>query len=274
MNSKQEVLKLLSENCGSYLSGEAIAVRLGLSRNSVWKAINALRKSGYHIEAVTNRGYCLTEAGDVLSGQDLQKRLDPDIHLSELRIEAVVDSTNRLAKEMAIQGACHGSVVIADHQTHGNAHHANAFFSPAGGLYMSVILLPKELEDMTPSLLTKYTAGSICRALEETAGVHPSIHNVNDLYLKDRKVGGILTESVTDFESGDYQWIVVGIGINMKVSEAELPSELQGKATSLRSEQAQVPSRNEIAAAILNRLLKRPYPNAAEIGKLYASYHI
>ncbi len=79
---------------------------------------------------------------------------------------------------------------------------------------------------------------------------------------------------MTDFESGDYQWIVVGIGINMKVSEAELPSELQGKATSLRSEQAQVPSRNEIAAAILNRLLKRPYPNAAEIGKLYASYHI
>ena len=61
MSTKSEVLKLLEENKGTYLSGEELAIKLGCSRTAIWKAMKTLREEGYEILAVNNRGYALSK---------------------------------------------------------------------------------------------------------------------------------------------------------------------------------------------------------------------
>lgn len=67
MSTKSEVLKLLEENKGTYLSGEELAIKLGCSRTAIWKAMKTLREEGYEILAVNNRGYALSKENNVLS---------------------------------------------------------------------------------------------------------------------------------------------------------------------------------------------------------------
>ena len=111
MSVKDEVLKQLENNKGNYISGGQLAKTLDVSRNSVWKAIKSLEKSGYQIDAVPNRGYCLAEKSDILSsysiGQYLKNKLD-------IHVYPIVSSTNTVLKEMAEQGASEGTVVIAE----------------------------------------------------------------------------------------------------------------------------------------------------------------
>jgi len=67
MELKQQILKLLEENRGEYINGEEIASKLFVTRSAVWKAIKALKKEGYRITAVTNKGYCLLPDNDIVS---------------------------------------------------------------------------------------------------------------------------------------------------------------------------------------------------------------
>ena len=105
MASKDKVLELLESNKETYISGEVIASSIGLSRNAIWKAINELRKKGYDIEAVSNKGYRLEDSNDIVSAQGILASLDaagfkPSTDM--IHIYDIVDSTNKVAKEMAI----------------------------------------------------------------------------------------------------------------------------------------------------------------------------
>ncbi len=271
MSSKSEILKLLNQNPDAYLSGEMLAKQLQISRNSVWKAINALRSSGYEIEAVTNRGYRLLTPRDELSEEQIRSLLPEDIHLPKLYIKESVVSTSLLAKEMAMKDAGHGTVIIADRQSGGTAHHASSFFSPSGGLYLSVILKPRGR--INPTVFTEGVAGEICKHLSRLTGEGIRIRNINDLFLNGKKCGGILTESVTDFESGEYQWIVVGVGINVSLPHEEFPEELREKAVSLFPGEKDRVSRNELSAAIIRSVLKPEHTLPEEIHRQYLYYH-
>ncbi len=213
MTSKEKVLQLLKQHREEYLSGEWIAGDLGLSRNSVWKAINALRKSGYEIEAVTNRGYRLLQNAQDFSAEAIASLLLPQVPTMHFQVVDSIASTNQSMKEAAIAGAPHGSVLIASHQTHGNAHHFQSFDSPKGGIYMSVLLRPAYMGEIRPKEMTKKLAEAVCQAIRTVCDSEPTIRGINDIFIGNTKVCGILTESVTDFESGEYQWIVVGVGL-------------------------------------------------------------
>lgn len=255
MAVKDEVLRFLEGRRGEALSGESIAEQLAVSRAAVWKAVRALRGEGHKIGAASGRGYCMEPDSDVLSGEGIRHYLQENSPIREVICLTTVDSTNRYAKALAEAGAAHGTLVVADRQTAGRGRHGRSFFSPAGtGLYMSLILRPSaELERFQN--VTIAAAIAVCRTIEALTELHPRIKWVNDIFLRDedgreKKICGILTEAVSDVESGTLQSVIVGIGLN--VSTRDFGPELSGLAGSLFPKGV---CRNRLGAEIAERLM-------------------
>ena len=194
---------------------------------------------------------------DRLSQEGIRLFLDdPDVRID---IYDELESTNQTAKKEAMMGeAGHGAFVIARSQTAGRGRRGREFYSPAdAGLYMSVILKPQgTLHDSL--LITTAAAVAVYRAVEQICGIQLDIKWVNDLFYHGRKVCGILTEAVTDFESGNIDFVVVGIGLNLYQDSDTLPTELQKIAGALYTdrEAADTADRNRLAAVIVNELRK------------------
>ena len=165
-----------------------------------------------------------------------------------------LDSTNNLAKKMAADGAPHGTVIIADHQTAGRGRLGRSFDSPAGsGIYMSVILRPQGKPDRLMHL-TCAAAVAMCDAVESTCGFRPGIKWINDLVCGSKKLAGILTELGLSPGTGLVDYAIIGIGINC--SQRNFPPELRGIACSLQTVTGRPIDRAKLAAAMLRELEK------------------
>ena len=110
MTTKQKVFEILSQNKGSYVSGEKLAQECGVSRAAIWKAVKAIRDEGFLIEGTNNNGYTLAyeQTGDILSKQVLEYTLGqtfPEYEQSHIEYFESIDSTNTYAKKLAAQDA-------------------------------------------------------------------------------------------------------------------------------------------------------------------------
>ena len=257
MNTKNEVIAILEQNRGVPISGTQIAKSLNISRNAVWKTINLLKNEGYSIDAVSNRGYTLALDNDILSLAGIIPYLADETVAKKTHIHKSLKSTNKTAKELAIAGAEHGTVIIADTQTAGKGRYDKHFFSPPkGGLYTSIILRASDFDLTNTTHITKTAAVAVCKSVENLAKVEPKIKPVNDIFLNGKKICGILTEAISDLESGNIEWAVVGIGINVSITD--FPSELENIATSIFAENPQnidAPFRSRLAAELINFFL-------------------
>jgi len=263
MSTKKQVLTLLEANRGQTISGTAIAQQLSLSRNAVWKAIKDLEKEGYEITASTNRGYCLSKSSDILSAQGMLPHLAETRNPEIIFVHDSLESTNKAAKELALSGAAHGTVVIADQQTLGKGRFGRAFHSPPhSGIYLSIVIDPKELSFSSQALVTIFTALSVCEAIEAISDKAPQIKWVNDVFSGGKKVCGISTEASVDFESGSTAWLVIGIGVNFTTPEEAFPQDSRNVVGSLFEENPPT-NRNHLAAEIINRVLS-PLERASE----------
>ena len=237
MKTKEAVLLYLQENSGEPISGEKMALALNKSRTSIWKAIQSLKKEGYAIDSSTNKGYTLSENNDVLSEQQINQELIQQHHPIDWVIQTMesTTSTNDLAKLYANQNSTTPAIFISEEQTAGRGRLGRKFVSPAkSGLYISLCLFPTvALEDL--SLITCATAVACVETLEELTGKSLNIKWVNDLFCQDKKVGGILTEVISDFESQQVQALIVGIGINLIDSPQSFPEELHSIVGSIFS---------------------------------------
>lgn len=163
-----------------------------------------------------------------------------------------VSSTNTLAKEMAAQGAPHGTVLIAGSQTAGRGRMGRSFSSAEGkGIYLSVILRPECLAEQLMHL-TCAVAVSICDTVEKSCGVRPAIKWINDLVLGKKKLGGILTELSID--RGSVQYAVVGVGLNCTQKAEDFPEEIQDIALSLQDYIKKTVDIPKLTGAIINAL--------------------
>ena len=167
-----------------------------------------------------------------------------------------VDSTNNLAKQLAQQGAPHGTVLIADRQTNGRGRMGRSFSSPCGkGIYLSVILRPpcpaQELMHLTCAV-----AEAMCNAVENAAGLRPGVKWINDLIVRGKKLGGILTELSVDPESGLARHAIIGIGINCSQAQEDFPSEIRDIAISLDTATGKQTPRHLLAAEMILSLQK------------------
>ncbi len=257
MSTKSKVLEILENSRGVAVSGGKLAMKLNLSRNAIWKAIKELQKEGYDIQAVPNRGYCFENENDILSAEGIKPYLSEQSMAENIFVYPTLVSTNYTAKQLALDGAIHGTTVIANEQTGGRGRMGRSFFSPKdSGIYMSMILRPNISLDSS-TLITSAAAVAVCRTLEETTGISTRIKWVNDIYCNGRKICGILTEAITDFESSSISAIILGIGINVSTTKAQFPEELERVATSLAciSTGNQL-SRNRILGNLINEILK------------------
>ncbi len=171
-----------------------------------------------------------------------------------IRIKETV-STNSLAKELAIKGEGEGCIVIAERQSGGRGRMGRSFFSPDGkGIYLSVILKP-ETDNIL--MITSFAAVAVARAIDKVCGTEPKIKWVNDIYLNEKKLCGILAEGV--YFGDKLQCVVLGIGINVK--KADFPDDISKIATSLENELGMTIDKTELE----NQLI-------AELDNLYKNY--
>lgn len=253
MSVKDGVLALLEENKGSYLSGEEMAGMLGVTRNTIWKAVRQLQKEGHQIDGVPHQGYALRAESGILSVPGIAKYLR---HSGlNLTLYPCVDSTNLVLKQAAEAGAPEGTVCIAEHQTAGRGRLGRSFYSPArSGVYFSILLRPKFPPADCP-LITTCAAVACAGAMEQVSGQSTQIKWVNDIYVAEKKVCGILTEAAIDLESGGLQYAVLGIGVNLTKPEDDFPDELKNVAGTLFSDDASGDFRCRLVAEILDRFL-------------------
>lgn len=248
MSTKFKILEMLSKNTGSYISGQELADKLGITRNSVWKAIKKLQEQGYQIESKSSFGYRLKEAEDILSSEYIGSIISfPCI----VEVFDSIESTNDYAK--TLKDVSIPNIVVANQQTKGKGRLGRSFHSPASkGIYMSIAFEPNFGMDKA-MLVTTVSALAVCKAFESTIGISPKIKWVNDLYLYEKKVCGILTEAESNFETGKIDKIIVGIGINC--FEQEFPEEISDKAAYIGNAPKEY-SRNDLIAAITEKFFE------------------
>ena len=145
--------------------------------------------------------------------------------------------------------------MAAQLQTEGKGRKGRKFYSPKdSGLYLSILLYPGKTAQKSLEI-TAAAAVAVCKAVENCCGISLGIKWVNDLYLENKKVCGILTEAVTDFETGDIEFVVVGIGLNLYEPTGGFPNELKEKAGAILPDGQKV-DKNQLVGEIVNRLLE------------------
>ncbi len=234
-----------------FVSGQELAERCNVTRTSVWKAINTLRKQGAQIEAVTNRGYRLV-ANDVYNASEILKYIsDKDVKISFFD---VLDSTNTQAKrELAEKDekSLHKTVFVAAKQTSGRGRLGRQFYSPEqSGIYLSAVYSNGTITK--PAVITASAGVAVARALKKIYNVDAKIKWVNDIFVGGKKVCGILTEGIANFETGMIESAVIGIGVNITTNENQ-PEELKNIAGSVIS-CAENRRQSELCAQVINEL--------------------
>lgn len=248
MNTKDSVLKALEKCTGKFISGEELSKTLKVSRTAVWKAINNLREEGYPIEAVTNKGYLLMERSWQISDESLKACLPGRYKNNPVYIYDTIDSTNIKARQFTLQKNAHGTIIIAKQQTGGRGRLGRNFFSPVEGLYLSIIIKPHTSIEKS-LLITSAAAVAVAETIEEIAGFDARIKWINDVYIDNKKVCGILTEGITDLETGQIEYLIAGIGINTTLRD--FPPELRETAGAVTGTY----SKSALAAGIITRTL-------------------
>lgn len=259
MNVKEDVLKLLEQKKGIYISGEEIAKELNVSRTAVWKAVNTLNEEGYSISGINKLGYCLNTGTDILSVEGILRELpNEQKDKFDIRIYKTVSSTNTLLKKMASEGEAEWTVVLAKEQTEGKGRMNRKFYSPSDtGIYMSILLRP-DFAATESLFITTMAAVAVAEGIDDILHTETKIKWVNDIYQNDKKVCGILTEASINVENAKLEYAVLGIGINVKEPKTEFPEEIRHIAGSLGGEKLSDEKsdnlRNRLIADILVRI--------------------
>jgi BirA family biotin operon repressor/biotin-[acetyl-CoA-carboxylase] ligase len=241
------LLTLLAENATIVISGARIAREVGVSRSMVWQWVERLRGLGVKVKSQPGSGYFLEQVPDILTPDMLKQRLKGSIFGKHIFHFFKTDSTNRVALELGHAGEPEGAVVLAEEQSAGRGRAGRPWHSErAAGIYATLLLRPK-LAPVQAPLLTMLAGLSAHSAVEAVTGLTVDLKWPNDLLIRGKKVGGILTEMHA--EPSQVRFVIVGIGLN--VNQEKFPSELASVATSLRTETGKQQSRMELLVRLL-----------------------
>ncbi len=245
---KQTVIEILRSEA-DFVSGEAISAALGISRNAVHKHIQSLRQRGYEIVGVSRRGYKLQHEPSRLCMEHITALTAGSRFGRFFRYHDEIESTNLEAKALANSGAPEGVVVVAEAQSAGRGRRGRSWTSPPGkGLLFSALLRPA-IPMVDAHLLTLVAATALAETMERFAEVPVQIKWPNDLFIDNRKLGGILMEVAGEHD--EVEWVIAGMGVNVNTEYSELPVPLRRTATSLKITTGQSVDRSDLLAALL-----------------------
>ena len=240
MKSHQLVYQILARE-SDYISGEKIAEELSLSRTSIWKAIQRLQQEGLVIDSIKNKGYKLIQ-GDLILPDLIQEKTNLTI-----RYKPETKSTQTDAKEGIEAGNKENTLYLSTCQTAGRGRFQRPYYSPSqGGIYMSLHIQPNLPYEKLPSY-TLLVAAAVYKAIKNLTMIEVDIKWVNDIYFKNKKIAGILTEAMTSVETGLVTDVIIGLGINFAIED--FPEDLKEKAGSLFMPAAPI-TRNELISEI------------------------
>jgi len=228
---QEKIIDLLKRKHG-YISGDQISQRLGISRQALWKHIQQLKDTGYDIIAVPHLGYKLISSPDRLFSFEVSHGLNTKFIARKIYYFEDLSSTMDNALQLGLSNAPEGTLVLAEGQAKGRGRLGRNWFSPRyKGIYLSLILRPKIPPELNP-LITLMAAVSICEAIREFLGLSVQIKWPNDIFIQNKKLGGILTE--LNAEMDITRFVVIGIGLNVNNEKKALPA----LATSLKEQYA------------------------------------
>ena len=269
------LLRLLAENATIVISGARIAREIGVSRSTVWGWVERLRELGVKVKGQAATGYFLEKVPDVLTPDVLKRQLKGSLFGKRIFHFFKTDSTNRVAFELGRAGKPEGAIVLAEEQSAGRGRAGRNWHSErAAGIYVTLLLRPK-LAPVQAPLLTMMAGLSAHTAVEAVTGLAVDLKWPNDLMIRGKKAGGILTEMHA--EPGMVRFVVVGIGLN--VNQERFSGELAGLATSLRQETGKTQSRMEVLVRFLrefesdyNRFLREGIAGVIQRFEVVSSY--
>ncbi len=174
----------------------------------------------------------------------------------------MVDSTNNYAKKLCIDGASEKTVVLAKRQTAGKGRLGRSFFSGHDGIYLSIILRPLFSAEHT-LFITTAAAVAVSHAIDEVCSVKTGIKWVNDIYLNDKKICGILTESAISAQSESPEYAVLGIGVNLSRGDSAVPDEIKDIAGFIFESEQGAEIKERLCAKILDNFFEL-YSNLTE----------
>ncbi len=235
-----------------HLPAGDLAAQLGENADAIRTRIIALCEAGFEIEDHPGLGFRLTAAPDRLVADDLTARLGPCALIREILVFAETDSTNDLATQLGRQGAPGGLAIFAEHQTAGRGRFGRRWASASHrGLWFSLLLRPA-FPQAEWARLTTWAAVSVAAAIEDSIGAKAAIKWPNDVFLRGKKVAGILAESGSDVTGRPFA--VLGIGVNVNHEPDDFPAELRATAGSLRETTGTPLDRTALAAVMLRAL--------------------
>lgn len=162
-----------------------------------------------------------------------------------------LDSTNEYAKKLALQGIEEGTLILTDFQTQGKGRRGRSFFSPHGGLYLSLILCPS-LSPKAILPLTLLAGVAVAQSIQRCTGLSVRLRWPNDLFLAQKKVGGILIEMLV--RETEKVVCIVGIGVNINTPLSSFPAALRSQITSLAHVLRRSVSRELLVCHLLSEL--------------------
>ena len=229
-----------------------MASEIGVSRMAISKAVSSLLEQGHSIEAVKHKGYRLYSKNDVFSEESLRAALK-DSGITGYYLDETT-STNIDAKRLSSEGVKPPFLVCTSKQNGGRGRLGRRFESPRGGVYFSLVLSGDKIA--SPSLVTISAAWAISDVMERLTGVETSIKWVNDVYIKDKKAVGILTEGIVNMEEGGLSQVVIGCGVNLKSKREDFSPELQDIVTSFYPSGESSVNRVDVVAQCAKAIIK------------------
>lgn len=249
---EKEVLNILREREGEYVSGQKISRELDVSRTAIWKSIESLREIGFRIESSPRRGYRFEAGPERIVGLDIEVGLGTRIIGRNVVSFDTVPSTIDVAIALAQDNAVEGTVVVSEAQGGGRGRLGRKWSSPAGvGIWCSIVLRPSVPPRDAPKL-TLLTAVSVARVLNENYGLDARIKWPNDVILNGRKICGALTELVAEQDAVRY--MIASFGLNVNQTRSKFPEEVRSIATSMRIESRKKLNRPEVFRRVLREL--------------------
>ncbi len=250
------VLEILESEEGP-VSGEHIANKLGISRSAVWKHVKELRDMGYDISSSQQSGYKLTRSSSRLLPYEIHKKLRTKFIGHQMRYLENTPSTIWVGKQMAGKEdaeAIHGLVIIAEEQTGGIGRMGRAWVSPAGGIWITIVLKPRIPIDHV-FMVTMAGSVAVARAIRKEFDLGALIKWPNDIYIGDKKVGGLLLE--LSAEADTIHYCLLSIGVDVNITPDELAPAVRTKVTSISAEIGYEVDRAAFLASILKEFESR-----------------
>ena len=219
-----KILSFLKAHKSEFLSGQDMSDILKISRVAVWKDIKKIRSLGYKIESKQNLGYRLVDSSELLLPWEVTQNLNTEFLGKRVYYFDTIDTTQNFAMKIASKSNENGTVVISKKQTGGRGRMKRKWKSPAGGIWMSIILHPK-FDVSYATLVPIATSLALCIAIEKILKIKPELKWPNDVTLKGKKVAGILVD--TSIVSNEIENMVLGIGINFKIKPNEIANTMK-----------------------------------------------